>query len=130
MPGEAEGSRTSARSLADLRARVDDDPYRRDRVDTIKRALADAVTLARIRQARGATQEDLAAVIGVSQENISRIERQRDLYVSTLRTYARALGGELEIAFLFPEGRVVLSGDVTATPTSSGEGMPGRAMAR
>ena len=41
------------------------------------------------------TQEELAAVLGVSQENVSRIERAGEPQIDTLRRFVEALGGEL-----------------------------------
>ena len=34
------------------------------------------------------------------------MERRTDMYVSTLRTAIRAMGGDLEIRAIFPEGTV------------------------
>jgi hypothetical protein len=34
---------------------------------------------------------------------VSGIERQEDVYLSSLRKYVEALGGKLEIAAVFPE---------------------------
>lgn len=43
-----------------------------------------------------------------TQENISRIERQRDVRVSTLVEFVRAQGGEIEITAVFGGTRVSL----------------------
>src|ERR1700741_1728703 len=59
-----------------------------------------------LRRARALSQEHLAATLKQSQSGISRMERRTDMYVSTLRAYVRALGGELEILARFPEGDV------------------------
>lgn len=45
----------------------------------------------------------------VSQANVSRVEHQEDLYLSTLREYVAALGGELELTAVFPESRVTFT---------------------
>jgi hypothetical protein len=37
---------------------------------------------------------------------VSKLERRADMYVSALRTYVEALGGELEIVARFPDGAV------------------------
>jgi hypothetical protein len=34
------------------------------------------------------------------------MERRTDMYVSTLRSFVQAMGGELEIRAVFPEGTV------------------------
>lgn len=51
-----------------------------------------AVDLAALRTQRGLTQAALAARIGISQSDLSKLERRTDVKVSTLRTYATALG--------------------------------------
>lgn len=42
------------------------------------------------------------------QPSVSRLERQTDLYVSTLRRYIEAIGGRLEIHAVFPDFDVEL----------------------
>jgi transcriptional regulator with XRE-family HTH domain len=48
-----------------------------------------------LRRRKELTQEELAAVLGVSQENVSRIERAGEPQIDTLRRFVEALGGEL-----------------------------------
>jgi hypothetical protein len=50
----------------------------------------------------------MAEILGVTQANISRIEHEEDLYLSTLRSYVAALGGELEVNAVFADGKVAL----------------------
>ncbi len=83
------------------------DPDRRRRVEEGARRLLADVALARVRRARGLTQEQLAAAMGKPQTTISRLERQSDLYLSTLRSYVEALGGELELRAVFADGLIV-----------------------
>src|SRR5881296_3777590 len=59
-----------------------------------------------LRQARELTQMAVAATLGVNQSEISKIEHRADLYISTLAEYIQALGGELEIRAVFPDGDV------------------------
>lgn len=66
-------------------------------------------TLAEVRRARNLTQHQLAKVLDVSQAQVSRIEHQADLYLSTLNSYVTAMGGELELVGVFDGQRVVLS---------------------
>jgi hypothetical protein len=49
------------------------------------------------------TQVALAKKLQMVQPSVSRLERQADLYVSTLRRYVEALGGRLEISAIFPD---------------------------
>lgn len=62
--------------------------------------------LAALRRERGLTQRELAGRVGVSQSDLSKIERRRDVRLSTLRTYLEALGGTLRIRFEAPDERV------------------------
>ena len=72
-------------------------------------AINEALAIGELRQRRGVTQADLAAALGVRQPNVSRIERQEDLFVSTLRDYVAALGGELELSAVFGQQRIPLT---------------------
>jgi DNA-binding XRE family transcriptional regulator len=96
------------RPFAELAAEAKADPVRRDRIATYKRAMLDALALAELRAQRGVTQQDVAGKLGVTQANISRIEHEEDLYLSTLRSYVAALGGELEVNAVFADGKVTL----------------------
>jgi transcriptional regulator with XRE-family HTH domain len=61
-------------------------------------------TLGELRKARALTQQQLARSLRVSQAQVSRIESQADLYLSTLRSYVEAMGGELELRVVFGDG--------------------------
>ncbi len=66
--------------------------------------------LAHVRQARDMTQEELAEVLGIKQTSASKVERSHehhaDLYVSTLRRFIEAMGGELLITAVFDDVEV------------------------
>ncbi|MEO7294603.1 MAG: XRE family transcriptional regulator [Candidatus Limnocylindria bacterium] len=68
-------------------------------------ALRDALGLANLRTSRRVTQVELAALLGRSQGNISELERRSDVYLSSLREYVAALGGDLEISAVFGDER-------------------------
>ncbi len=51
--------------------------------------------LAQLRRHKELSQRELAAALGVSQVNISRIEHEDDLQITTMRRFIEALGGEL-----------------------------------
>jgi transcriptional regulator with XRE-family HTH domain len=55
------------------------------------------IDLAEIRRAAGRTQVELATALDTSQGQISRIEHQSDLLLSTLRAYLTALGVDAQI---------------------------------
>ena len=70
---------------------------------------AELASLSAVRRSRRITQTRLAASLGVSQSEVSRIERQRNLLVGTVRAYVVAVGAELEVAVCFGDGeRIVL----------------------
>jgi transcriptional regulator with XRE-family HTH domain len=50
------------------------------------------IDLAEVRRSAGMTQVQLAAALNTSQGQISRIERQSDMLLSTLSAYLTALG--------------------------------------
>ena len=60
-----------------------------------------ALRLQDAREAAGLTQEALAARIGTSQANLSRLEHRADVKLSTLAEYVAALGGHLEVRAIF-----------------------------
>jgi len=62
--------------------------------------------LAELRNARQLTQEHLAKLLHKDESAISKIERRTDIYVSTLADFVRAMGGDLEIRAVFPDGVV------------------------
>lgn len=70
--------------------------------------MLDAFALSEIRTRQRVTQTEVAAALGVSQVNVSRIEHEEDVSLSTLRDYIAALGGYLEINAVFPDGKVTL----------------------
>ena len=68
--------------------------------------LISEMPLQELRQARQMSQERLAEILATKQANVSRIERRTDMYISTLRSYIEAMGGELDIVARFPEGEI------------------------
>jgi DNA-directed RNA polymerase specialized sigma subunit len=65
------------------------------------------VTLRELRKARQLTQVELAKVLGVKQEQVSRGEKRADMHLSTLQRTVRAMGGELILTAQFPDGAPV-----------------------
>jgi len=98
----------STRRWSEIARRIDADPERRARVDEHERAMKDAISLHEARAERRLTQGDVAVALQVTQANVSRIERQDDLYLSTLEEYVAALGGRLELHAVFPDRVIAL----------------------
>jgi hypothetical protein len=57
------------------------------------------VSLAALRRTMGVTQAELGKRIGMSQSDLSKLERRKDVRVSSLRAFAGGLGGALRIVF-------------------------------
>ena len=77
--------------------------------ERIRQSMAEApgiMTLYQLREARNLTQVSLAKVLQVNQGAVSRMEKRTDMYVSTLRSYIQAMGGQLQVKAIFPEGEV------------------------
>ena len=81
--------------------------------DTRKASIQKRVTaalkdmpLAELRQARKFTQQQIAQSLKIKQASVSKMESQTDMYLSTIRKYIEAMGGELEIIAKFPEGSI------------------------
>ncbi len=84
-------------------------PAARARADELTRALLARMPLQELRQARHLSQEHLATVLGVRQAGISKMERRADMYISTLRNFINAMGGDLVILARFPDGNVEIT---------------------
>lgn len=80
-------------------------------VEHYKRLMVLEGKLARLRETAGVSQRTLAERMDVSQPNISRIEREDDLHLSTLSKYVSALGGHLEIRAVFDDVEMIVLGD-------------------
>jgi transcriptional regulator with XRE-family HTH domain len=62
-----------------------------------------------LRRALELTQGELAARSGLTQSGVAQIEQRSDVFVSTLRRYVEAMGGELVITARFPFGETRIS---------------------
>jgi transcriptional regulator with XRE-family HTH domain len=69
------------------------------------------IDLAAIRRATGLTQTELAANLGVGQAQISKVERQDDMLISTLASYLKALG--VNASLVIEMGQQNVTYDVT-----------------
>ena len=77
---------------------------RRARVEARAKAMtAEYRTLQDVRKAHELTQERMAELLGIKQENVSRLEKRSDLLISTLRGYIEAMGGKLSLVAEFPK---------------------------
>jgi len=70
--------------------------------------LSQSIELAKLRKTKQLKQTELAALMGVSQASISKVESGKDIQLSTLQNYVRALGGEVNIIAKMPNSDVIL----------------------
>ena len=77
-------------------------------VESYRRLMDAELRLAEARRRRGVSQAVIAEALEVSQPNVSRIEQQHDVYLSTLARYVAALGGHLEVVVVFPDETITL----------------------
>jgi hypothetical protein len=80
--------------------------------------------LSALRTLLGVSQEDLAARLKMRQANLSRLERQTDMKISTLLKFMQAMGADLELIARVGDGQVKL------TQFQSGKEMPAGRRAR
>lgn len=75
---------------------------------------AEVEGLKALRKLAARSQEQIAQSLGIKQPSVVKIERQTDLYLSTLRRFVEAAGGTLEL-------RIELPGSGSFTLTGIGE---------
>lgn len=105
---------TLARNWKDIRAEAVKRDLDSSRADASRKGLHEAVKaqrLADIRKAHGHRQSDVAALMGVSQARVSKLE-SGDLShteVGTLQSYVAALGGTLRVIAEFHDCSIELT---------------------
>ncbi len=95
--------------------RRDRTPERDALAEAFRRATDAVLKLAEMRAEQGVTDEELSHALEESQERIGRIEHRTDVYLSTVENYVRALGGELRLCAVFPDGQEIPL-DLDASP--------------
>src|SRR5262249_42107476 len=105
--GTLKGVKIMAKKFNELRKKMTAESQEKARAKT-KIMLAE-MALDELREARRLTQEQLAERLNVGQPAIAKIERRADMYLSTLRGVIKAMGGDLEILAVFPDGgRIII----------------------
>ncbi|WP_213979437.1 XRE family transcriptional regulator [Sphingomonas sp. dw_22] len=94
------------RSRSEIMTALPEDSRRRIEART-KELIAEVEGLKALRQLAERSQEQIAETLGVKQPSVHKIERQTDLYLSTLRRFVEAAGGKLELRVELP-GKGVL----------------------
>ena len=93
-------------------------PARRKRInERTAQILADHATLQELRKAHNKTQTQVAKSLGMTQDQVSRLETRTDLLISTLRKYVESMGGRLSLLAEFPDKTpIMLQGIAELTP--------------
>ena len=92
-----------------LSDRLRSTPEGRAQVESQRRLTDAVVELTKLREARGATQRQIAEAWEVTQANVSQVEHTPDIFLSTLTRYVEALGGRVEIRAVFPDDVICLT---------------------
>ena len=78
-------------------------PKRRADIDRRFKELVNEVeSLRELRLLSDLSQAKIAKTLKISQPAVSKIEKQTDMYLSTLRSYVEAMGGELDVIIRLP----------------------------
>ena len=93
-----------AKKFAELRARMT--PEAQARSAAVAQGMLVEMQLQELRKSRNFTQAEVAQTLQVEQNAVSKLERREDMFVSTLRNYIEALGGELRMVAKFPDAEI------------------------
>ncbi len=114
---------TPTKGFDELRRGLLATPEGRTASDRAREDVSLALALSDLRARRSVTQVEMAESLGVSQPNVSRVEHEDDVHLSTLRGYVRALGGQLEVRAVFDDETVILEA-VSTEPTDASSRRP------
>ena len=91
-------------TFAALRARMT--PEAQAEAEALALRLGEDMDLADVRRALKLSQDEIAQTLHIGQGSVAKIEKRADMYVSTLRRFVEAMGGELEIVARFADHSV------------------------
>ncbi len=105
----------AVRNFRELEAKMS--PESKARVAARVREANAEMLLAELRKQADMSQADLAEALGIQQPNVSKLEYEDDMQISTLRKIVKALGGSLRISVDVPgRGEFTLSQFADKTP--------------
>lgn len=93
-----------AKNFKELRQALS--PEAQEKAAVLAKKLRAEMPLHELRQAHGLSQATIADILDVRQPSVANMEKNVDMYISTLRKYIAAMGGTLNIIAEFPEGEV------------------------
>jgi len=71
--------------------------------------MMDEMPLAELRQAREFSPVQIAQRLEVQQPAVAKMEQRADMYISSIRRFVEAMGGQLEIRARFAECDVIIN---------------------
>ncbi len=83
-------------------------PQRRAKIDALTQELLSNIPLQELQRARELTQQQMASTLNLNQAEVTKIEAETDLYLSTFKRFIAAMGGELQVIAHFPHGKVTI----------------------
>ena len=104
-------------SFAELRDRMT--PAARAKAEAEALRLEGEMDLAEVRRAMKLSQDEIAQTLQIGQGSVAKIEKRTDMYVSTLRRFIEAMGGELEIVARFADHSVKIKNFADLTEKES-----------
>ena len=107
-----------AKKFSELRKKMS--PESQEKAKAKTRVMLTEMALDELREARRLTQEQLAERLHVKQPAVAKIERRADMYLSTMRGVIKAMGGQMEILAVFPEGKVTIKQFRDLRPRTTG----------
>lgn len=96
-----------AKNFKELQAKMS--PAARARSEAKAEQMLSEMALDELRVALDLTQEQLAEALHIKQAAVSKMERRSDMFISTLRKIIEAMGGQLEMRAILPDGAVRIS---------------------
>ena len=96
-------------------------PAQRKKVKTrAAELIAEELTLKELRKARNITQTNLSKLLGIGQDQVSKMEKRKDLKLSTIAEYVEAIGGSLSLIVDFPDRKPVVLTGITHSERADG----------
>jgi len=96
-----------AKSFKELRDKMSFESQKR--AEKKAQQMLDQIPLSELQRARSLSQENMVKILLMKPASISKMERCTDRYISTLRSYIEAMGGQLDIIARFPAGEVKIN---------------------
>jgi len=91
-----------ARKFKELLAAVPQERQERIREEVERRLLM--LSLSEVRRKRKISQKTIAEQLNITQPAVSKMEREQNVGIETLKKYAGGMGGELILTVSFPSG--------------------------